>query len=69
MGVIYYNLLMKLRVKYKRVNLGNIYLEKTYIIIINNINVNNTWFIKKKGTNCGIIYILFYFSILFYILL
>lgn len=55
MGEVYYNLLIKVRVKYKRVNLGNIYLEKTYIIITNKTNAKSTSFIKKKGTNCGII--------------
>lgn len=34
--------------------LGNIYLENTYIINVNNVKVNTTWFTKKNGTNCGI---------------
>jgi hypothetical protein len=41
-----YNLLIKTRVKNKRTNLGNIFFEKIYIIIIKIIKVNNTWFIK-----------------------
>ena len=49
-----YNLLIKTRVKNKRVNLGSIYFEKTYIITISKTNVKTTWLIKKKGTNCGI---------------
>lgn len=52
--MLIYNLLKKVRVKNKRTNLGNIYLEKTYIIIISNKNVNTTWLIKKKVTSCGI---------------
>jgi len=40
--MLIYNLLKKVRVKNKRTNLGNIYLEKTYIIIISNKNVNTT---------------------------
>lgn len=44
---------MKTRVKNKRTNLGKIYFEKTYIIIESKINAKITWFIKKKGTNCG----------------
>ena len=45
---------MNTRVKNKRTNLGNIYLENTYIIIISNAKVNVTWLTKWNGTNCGI---------------
>ena len=44
---------MKIRVINKRTNLGRMYFEKTYIIIKSNIKAKVTWFIKKKGTNCG----------------
>ena len=44
---------MKTRVKNKRTNLGKMYFEKRYIIIESKINAKITWFIKKKGTNCG----------------
>jgi len=43
------------RVLNKRTNLGNIYLENTYIIIVSKIKLNVTWFTKKKGINCGIL--------------
>ena len=43
---IYYNLLINIRDINKRTNLGNIYFEKTYIIITNNIKANVTWFMK-----------------------
>lgn len=43
---IYYNLLINIRLKNKRTNLGKIYFEKIYIIIISNIKANVTWFIK-----------------------
>lgn len=49
-----YNLLIKRRVIYNCSLLGNIYFENIYIIKINNIKANVTWFIKKKGTNWGI---------------
>ena len=42
------------RVLNKRTNLGNKYLEKIYIIIVNKAKLNNTWFTKKKGISCGI---------------
>jgi len=41
---VYYNLLIKIRVKNKRTKLGNIYFDDTYIIIINRTNANVTWF-------------------------
>ena len=37
---------MKRRVKNKRTNLGKIYFENTYIIIISNVKANVTSFIK-----------------------
>jgi hypothetical protein len=42
------------RVFSKRTNLGNIYFDKIYIIIISNKKLNVTWLTKKKGFNCGI---------------
>ena len=51
----HYNLLINTRVANKRTNLGNIYLENTYINKTRVVNVNTTSLIKKKGTNCGII--------------
>ena len=43
---IYYNFTIKIRDVNKRTNLGNIYFENTYIIMINNIKAKVTWFIK-----------------------
>lgn len=34
--------------------LGNIYLENNDNNKINAKNTNTTWWVKKKGTNCGI---------------
>lgn len=48
-----YNLLINKRVANKRSILGKMYLEKTYIKKTSIVNVNVTWFIKKKGTNWG----------------
>ena len=42
----FYNLLIKTRVKNKRTNLGSMYFENTYIIIVSNIKANITWLIK-----------------------
>jgi hypothetical protein len=42
----FYNLLIKTRLKNKRTNLGNIYLENTYIIVTNKTNAKITWLIK-----------------------
>ena len=39
----------------KRINLGNIYLEKTYTNRTNIANVNTTSLIKKNGTNWGML--------------
>ena len=50
-----YNLLIKTRVVNKRTNLGNMYLENTYINSTNIAKAKTTWLIKKKGTNWGII--------------
>lgn len=44
--IYYYNLLMKTRLKNKRTNLGNTYLENTYIIVTNKTNANITWLTK-----------------------
>jgi len=41
-----YNLLIKIRLKNKRTNLGNIYLDKMYIITTNIIKAKITWLIK-----------------------
>jgi hypothetical protein len=49
----------------KRTNLGNMYLENMYIITVKSIKLNVTWFTKKKGINCGILYVL-YFCTIFY---
>jgi len=46
-----YNLLINTRLINKRTNLGNIYLDKRYIISTIYTNANVTSFIKKKGTN------------------
>ncbi len=43
---IFYNLLIKTRLKNKRTNLGKIYLEKTYIIVTSITKANVTWLIK-----------------------
>ena len=43
-----------IRVLNNRTNLGNIYLEKKYIIIINNKKLYVTWLTKKNGISCGI---------------
>lgn len=53
----YYNILICRRVFNKRTNLGNIYFENIYIINTSNKKLKVTWFTKKKGTNCGILYI------------
>lgn len=37
---------MKTRLKNKRTNLGNMYLENTYIITGSKIKAKDTWFIK-----------------------
>ena len=57
--LINYNLLIKTRLRNKRTNLGNIYLEKRYIKSTIYMNVKVTSFIKKKGTNWGIVYLYF----------
>jgi hypothetical protein len=44
----------KIRVLNNRTNLGNIYLENKYIIIINNKKLYVTWLTKKNGISCGI---------------
>jgi len=44
--MFFYNLLIKRRVKNSRTNLGNMYFEKTYIIIVSIIKANITWLIK-----------------------
>jgi len=44
------------RVLNKRTNLGNIYFENMYIINTSNKKLKVTWFTKKKGTNCGILF-------------
>jgi hypothetical protein len=49
-------LFMCKRVLNKRTNLGNKYLVNIYIIIVNKAKLNKTWFTKKKGINCGIVY-------------
>ena len=46
MNITYYNLLINIREMNKRTNLGNIYFENTYIIIVSNTKANVTWFIK-----------------------
>jgi hypothetical protein len=46
-----YNLVINVRVRNKRTNLGKIYLENIYIIVVKSRNPNVTWFIKWKGTN------------------
>jgi len=58
---LYVNLLTKkgsvfknIRVLNNRTNLGNIYLEKKYIMIINNKKLYVTWLTKKNGISCGI---------------
>ena len=53
-SVKYYNFLIKIREINNLTNLGNIYLEKKYIIIVRNKKVKIVWLIKKKGTNWGI---------------
>jgi len=45
-NIIIYNFTIKIRDVNKRTNLGNIYFENTYIIMINNIKAKVTWFIK-----------------------
>ena len=40
----------------KRTNLGNIYLEKTYINTVIIVKANTTSLIKKNGTNWGIVF-------------
>ena len=52
--VVIYNLLIKIRVKNKRTNLGKMYLENKYIITTSKVKANVIWLIKKKGINCGI---------------
>ena len=42
----------------KRTNLGNMYLENTYINMAIIANANVTWFMKKNGTNWGIFLII-----------
>lgn len=49
-------MLIKTRVENKRTNLGKVYFENTYIIIISNMKAKVTWFIKLKGTNCGMFF-------------
>jgi hypothetical protein len=43
---IYYNLLIYIREINKRTNLGKMYFENTYIIIISNMKAKVTWFMK-----------------------
>ena len=38
----YYNLARYIRVKYKRINRGKMYFDKTYIKIVSNIIANKT---------------------------
>ena len=52
---MFYSLLIKTRVLNRRTNLGSIYLLNIYIIITSKVKVNKTSFIKKNGTNCGIV--------------
>ena len=42
----YYNLLINIRDINKRTNRGNVFFEKTYIIITSNIKAKVIWFIK-----------------------
>ena len=49
--------IIKLFVLNKRTNLANIDLEKIYIMIVSNKKLNIAWFKKKKGINCGMIYL------------
>lgn len=51
---INYNFFIKIREINSLTNLGNKYLDKIYTIMVINKKVNIVWFIKKKGTNCGI---------------
>lgn len=53
---------MNTRVANKRTNLG-----KTYLLNINTsttkiANAKTTWLIKKKGTNWGMVYLVFVYS-------
>ncbi len=43
---MYYNFTRYVRIENMRTNLGNIYLEYMYIIIISNRKVKTIWFIK-----------------------
>ena len=52
-----YNLLINIREKNKRTNLGKRYLLNIYVKKINNIKAKIIWFTKKKGINCGIYWI------------
>ena len=62
----YYKLFICKRVLNKRTNLGNKYLVNTYIIIVSNKKLNNTWLTKKKGISCGIyLYFFFIFLVLY----
>lgn len=48
---------MNTRVANKRTNLGKTYLLNMNTSTTNIANENTTWFIKKKGTNCGMLYL------------
>ena len=58
MPLRFYRLFINTRVLNKRTKPGSIYFENINSINIRNMKAKVTWFIKKKGTNCGIWYLI-----------
>ena len=52
---LHYTISNKSRVANKRGKRGNIYLVDIYTMAISKVNANIVWFVKKKGTSCGIV--------------